>query len=88
MSMLLVGVSHLRDVFYRMGLTDKDIVALSGAHTLVILLCIYLFTTFCDCGKKFLFCFLCYKGRAHPDRSGFDGPWTEDPLKFDNSYFQ
>jgi L-ascorbate peroxidase len=55
------GVSHLRDVFYRMGLTDKDIVALSGAHTL---------------------------GRAHPDRSGFDGPWTEDPLKFDNSYFQ
>jgi L-ascorbate peroxidase len=35
--MLLVGVSHLRDVFYRMGLTDKDIVALSGAHTLVIL---------------------------------------------------
>ncbi|XP_076914569.1 putative L-ascorbate peroxidase 6, chloroplastic/mitochondrial isoform X2 [Bidens hawaiensis] len=26
--------SHLRDVFYRMGLTDKDIVALSGAHSL------------------------------------------------------
>ncbi|XP_062144791.1 L-ascorbate peroxidase 3-like [Alnus glutinosa] len=25
---------HLRDVFYRMGLTDKDIVALSGGHTL------------------------------------------------------
>ncbi|XP_043720498.1 LOW QUALITY PROTEIN: probable L-ascorbate peroxidase 6, chloroplastic/mitochondrial [Telopea speciosissima] len=25
---------HLRDVFYRMGLDDKDIVALSGAHTL------------------------------------------------------
>lgn len=40
MSMLLVGVSHLRDIFYRMGLTDKDIVALSGAHTLVILLSI------------------------------------------------
>ncbi|GJU11988.1 L-ascorbate peroxidase 3-like protein [Tanacetum coccineum] len=28
------GPSHLRDVFYRMGLTDKDIVALSGGHTL------------------------------------------------------
>uniref|UniRef100_A0A7N0U0E4 L-ascorbate peroxidase n=1 Tax=Kalanchoe fedtschenkoi TaxID=63787 RepID=A0A7N0U0E4_KALFE len=25
---------HLRQVFYRMGLNDKDIVALSGAHTL------------------------------------------------------
>ncbi|KAK4346945.1 hypothetical protein RND71_033284 [Anisodus tanguticus] len=54
------GPSHLRDVFYRMGLADKDIVALSGGHTL---------------------------GRAHPDRSGFDGPWTKEPLKFDNSYF-
>ncbi|CAH1413667.1 unnamed protein product [Lactuca virosa] len=28
------GAAHLRDVFYRMGLSDKDIVALSGAHTL------------------------------------------------------
>ncbi|KAI8002553.1 putative tRNA N6-adenosine threonylcarbamoyltransferase [Camellia lanceoleosa] len=27
------------------------------------------------------------KGRAHPERSGFDGPWTKEPLKFDNSYF-
>ncbi|KAI4297760.1 hypothetical protein L6164_037628 [Bauhinia variegata] len=55
-----LGVPHLRDVFYRMGLSDKDIVALSGGHTL---------------------------GRAHPERSGFVGPWTEEPLKFDNSYF-
>ncbi|XP_042509567.1 probable L-ascorbate peroxidase 4, peroxisomal isoform X2 [Macadamia integrifolia] len=54
------GVQHLRDVFYRMGLNDKDIVALSGGHTL---------------------------GMAHPERSGFEGPWTKEPLKFDNSYF-
>ncbi|OVA19838.1 heme peroxidase [Macleaya cordata] len=54
------GVQHLRDIFYRMGLSDKDIVALSGAHTL---------------------------GRAHPERSGFAGAWTNEPLKFDNSYF-
>ena len=32
------GVDHLRDVFGRMGLTDKDIVALSGVHTLVCML--------------------------------------------------
>ncbi|XP_076945285.1 putative L-ascorbate peroxidase 4, peroxisomal [Bidens hawaiensis] len=54
------GAQHLRDIFYRMGLSDKDIVALSGGHTL---------------------------GRAHADRSGFEGPWTREPLKFDNSYF-
>ncbi|KAG2488477.1 hypothetical protein HYH03_012982 [Edaphochlamys debaryana] len=28
------GAKHLRDVFHRMGFDDKDIVALSGAHTL------------------------------------------------------
>jgi catalase (peroxidase I) len=53
--------NHLRDVFGRMGMTDAEIVALSGAHTL---------------------------GRAHADRSGFEGPWTENPLHFDNSYFK
>ncbi|CAN0846100.1 L-ascorbate peroxidase 3 [Linum grandiflorum] len=54
------GSIHLKDVFHRMGLSDKDIVALSGAHTL---------------------------GKAHSNRSGFDGPWTKEPLKFDNTYF-
>lgn len=54
------GMSHLRDIFYRMGFNDAEITALSGAHTL---------------------------GRAHEDRSGFDGPWTKVPVKFDNSYF-
>ena len=28
------GAEHLREVFYRMGFNDEDIVALSGAHTL------------------------------------------------------
>ena len=54
------GAQHLRDVFYRQGFDDREIVALSGAHTL---------------------------GRCHVTRSGFDGPWTSDPLKFDNEYF-
>lgn len=55
------GVDHLRDIFCPKGFDDKDIVALSGAHTV---------------------------GRCHVDRSGFDGPWTENPLQFDNSYFR
>jgi len=54
------GPDHLRDVFGHMGLSDKEIVALSGAHTL---------------------------GRCHKERSGFEGPWTSNPLIFDNSYF-
>ena len=55
------GAQHLRDVFYRQGFNDQEIVALSGAHTL---------------------------GRCHRTRSGFDGPWTRNPLKFDNTYFK
>ena len=27
------------------------------------------------------------QGRCHKERSGFDGPWTANPLIFDNSYF-
>jgi hypothetical protein len=27
-------------------------------------------------------------GRCHIARSGFDGPWTRHPLKFDNMYFR
>lgn len=55
------GVNHLREVFGHMGLSDKDIVALSGGHTLC---------------------------RCHKERSGFEGPWTSNPLEFDNSYFK
>jgi L-ascorbate peroxidase len=51
---------QLRKTFYRMGLTDKDITVLSGAHTL---------------------------GRCYKERSGYEGPWTHQPLQFDNTYF-
>ena len=27
-------------------------------------------------------------GRCHVVRSGFDGPWTKNPLRFDNAYFK
>jgi L-ascorbate peroxidase len=34
--LLFVGSDHLRDVFGKaMGLSDQDIVALSGGHTIV-----------------------------------------------------
>jgi hypothetical protein len=56
-----LGAEHLREVFGRQGFTDRDIVALSGGHTL---------------------------GRCHEVRSGYDGPWTDNPLVFDNSYFK
>ena len=51
---------HLRqrERFARMGFDFRELVALSGAHTL---------------------------GRCHKTRSGFDGPWTGDPLTFDNT---
>ncbi|KAL4893862.1 heme peroxidase [Aspergillus ambiguus] len=52
---------HIRDVFYRMGFNDQEIVALIGAHAL---------------------------GRAHTDRSGFDGPWNFSPTVFTNEFFR
>jgi hypothetical protein len=44
-----------------MGFDDREIVALSGAHTL---------------------------GRGHFTRSGYDGPWTNSALSFNNEYFR
>ncbi|KAF8931054.1 heme peroxidase [Dissophora ornata] len=51
---------HSRDIFYKMGFNDQEIVALLGAHAL---------------------------GRCHPDRSGFDGPWTASPTVFTNAFY-
>jgi len=55
------GQKHVREVFYRMGFSDQEIVALMGAHNL---------------------------GRAHKDRSGFDGPWTHTPTRMSNQFFK
>ncbi|OJJ49075.1 hypothetical protein ASPZODRAFT_129465 [Penicilliopsis zonata CBS 506.65] len=56
-----LGAQHLRDVFYRMGFTDQEIVALAGGHNL---------------------------GRCHADRSGFQGPWVNNPTRFSNQFFR
>lgn len=71
-----------------MGLSDQDIVALSGAHTLV---CSKLFSATSRMSQSKLE--ICShlpisQGRCHKDRSGFEGAWTCNPLIFDNSYFK
>jgi len=59
---LIPGVFFVSSFFLLLSFSfnDREIVALSGAHTL---------------------------GRAHAARSGYDGPWTTKPLRFDNEYY-
>ncbi|CAL9126230.1 unnamed protein product [Musa textilis] len=68
---------HLRDVFYRMGLDDKEIVALSGAHTLGRAR-----PERSGWGKP--------ETKYTKDAPGAPGgqSWTVQWLKFDNSYFK
>ncbi|KAF0888394.1 hypothetical protein E2562_014212 [Oryza meyeriana var. granulata] len=68
---------HLREVFYRMGLSDKEIVALSGAHTL---------------GRARPDRSGWGKPETKYTKNGPGTPggqsWTSEWLKFDNSYFK
>ncbi|KAI7841584.1 hypothetical protein COHA_004754 [Chlorella ohadii] len=68
---------HLRNVFYRMGLNDQEIVALSGAHTLGRAR-----PDRSGFGKE--------STKYTKDGPGAPGgsSWTVQWLKFDNSYFR
>lgn len=70
---------HLKDVFYRMGFNDQEIVALSGAHTLGR-------AKLERSGAPGVKAMTKYtkNGPGNPGGSS----WTREWLKFDNSYFK
>ena len=104
------GAAHLRAVFYRMGFTDRDIVALSGGHTLGRCHSVSARFRFAlTSSVQSIFEHLCGGIRSEPSRcrrltmcvlsracvacvgqvrSGFDGPWTDGILAFNNDYFK
>lgn len=70
---------HLRNVFHRMGFTDQEIVALSGAHTLG-----RAYPNRSGFGKDKT----PYTEKpVAPGATVGGSSWTKDWLKFDNSYF-
>lgn len=68
---------HLRNVFYRMGFSDQEIVALSGAHTVG-----RAFSSRSGANKKES---TQYTAEGPGTKGGQS--WTPEWLKFDNSYF-
>ncbi|DBB14327.1 TPA: hypothetical protein ACH3X3_004639 [Trebouxia sp. C0006] len=74
------AATHLRNVFYRMGLNDQEIVVLSGAHTLG-----RAYPSRSGFGKDKTK----YTDKAVAEGATIGGSsWTKEWLKFDNSYFK
>eukprot|EP00514_Thraustochytrium_sp_LLF1b_P007496 CAMPEP_0184534156 /NCGR_PEP_ID=MMETSP0198_2-20121128/15173_1 /TAXON_ID=1112570 /ORGANISM="Thraustochytrium sp., Strain LLF1b" /LENGTH=294 /DNA_ID=CAMNT_0026927047 /DNA_START=83 /DNA_END=967 /DNA_ORIENTATION=+ len=87
------AAQHLRDVFHRMGFNDKDIVALSGAHTVGRAFAERSGTTPCGYGSKGTGYTSNENHIARPD--GHPGlgmlggqSWTKSWLTFNNDYFK
>ncbi len=86
------AATHLRCIFYRMGFGDREIVALSGAHTLGRAFAERSGATSSGYGKKGTEFTSNPKHVARGDgKAGFGmaggQAWTEKWLSFDNSYF-
>ena len=78
---------HVRDVFYRMGFSDREIVALLGAHAVSYYIIYHLHYSL-HVYKKYSQQFSLQLGRCHTDRSGYWGPWTFAENTFSNEYFR
>lgn len=89
----MLGAKHLRDVFHRMGFNDREIVALSGAHTLGRAFKERSGTVEEGYGAKSGTRFTCGRAVVRDDSApgvGMPGgrSWTPAWLKFDNTYFK
>ncbi|KAE8689061.1 putative L-ascorbate peroxidase 3 [Hibiscus syriacus] len=74
------GAPHLRDIFYRMSRSTMFAYGTPHLRDIFYRMSLSDKDIVSLSGGHTL-------GRAHPDRSGFDGPCINEPLKFDKSYF-
>eukprot|EP00756_Hemistasia_phaeocysticola_P042142 Hpha_TRINITY_DN16952_c4_g1::TRINITY_DN16952_c4_g1_i1::g.53837::m.53837/K00434/E1.11.1.11; L-ascorbate peroxidase len=86
------AATHLRNVFYRMGFDDREIVALSGAHTLGRAFKDRSGTVKEGYGEKAATKFTGSSNVARADGNPHNGmaggrSWTQKWLSFDNSYY-
>jgi len=89
------AATHLRNIFHRMGFSDQEIVALSGAHTLGRAFKErsgtvpegYGEANACPYTKAVGLCPVRHDGAAGVGMPG-GRSWTKQWLKFDNSYFR